>query len=170
MGQRLNERRRTSSCGAKSKAATSAIAEVAIVGLLAAVGLAACGGSSGGSTTTATRQAAASSSSAGSGATASTPATTTASKQATAGQLPDYHPSSIVSKSSGVIVLTSPSTVTTVGAFYKDALAKGGWQVTSSSANAYHAGFTARRAGEGASITVYPNGNGSGTTISTHPQ
>lgn len=151
------------------KAGTNAITQAAVAGVLVAVGLTGCGGSSGGSTTTVTRPAAASSQPATSGPTKSTAARTTASTQAATTPLPDYQPSSIVTKSPGVTVLTSPSGVTTVGVFYKDALAEGGWQVTSASTNAYHASFAARRAGQGVSITVYPNGNGSGMTISTHP-
>jgi hypothetical protein len=64
-------------------------------------------------------------------------------------------------------VLTSPE-VTKVGDFYKEALAKGGWQIRSSSTTAYNASFSAHRTGEGISISVYPRGAGSGISINTH--
>ena len=83
--------------------------------------------------------------------------------------LPDYQPSTVVSKTAASTVLTSPDPVSKIGAFYTDALAKGGWQVMSSSTSAYHARFTASRSHEGASISVYSRGSGSGISISTHP-
>jgi hypothetical protein len=86
-----------------------------------------------------------------------------------ASKLPDYQPSTVVSRSAASTVLTSPDSVQKVGAFYQDALAKGGWHVTSSSMGPYHASFTADRSGEGASISVYPRAGGSGISISTHP-
>jgi hypothetical protein len=67
-------------------------------------------------------------------------------------------------------VLTSPDSVTQVGNFYKDALAKGGWQIRSSTASAYNASFTAHRANEGVSISVYARRAGSGVSIATHPE
>jgi hypothetical protein len=67
-------------------------------------------------------------------------------------------------------VLTSPDSVTQIGNFYKDALAKGGWQIRSSSGSAYNASFSAHRANEGVSISVYPRGAGSGISIATHPE
>jgi hypothetical protein len=86
-----------------------------------------------------------------------------------ASKLPDYQPSTLVSKSAASTVLTSPDPVQKIGAFYADALAKGGWHVTASSMGPYHANFTAYRSGEGASISVYPRAGGSGISISTHP-
>ena len=88
---------------------------------------------------------------------------------AASGNLPDYQPSTVVSKSASSTVLTSPDPVGKIGAFYKNALAQGGWRVTSSSMSAYHASFTAQRSSEGASISVYSRGTGSGISISTHP-
>jgi hypothetical protein len=65
--------------------------------------------------------------------------------------------------------LTSSDSVTHVGNFYKDALAKGGWQITSSSGSAYNASFTAHRANKGVSISVYSRGAASGISITTPP-
>ncbi|WP_300611378.1 hypothetical protein [Trebonia sp.] len=66
-------------------------------------------------------------------------------------------------------MLTSPDSVTKIGDYYKDELAKGGWHVTASTVGASSATFTATRGSEGANISVYPRGSGSGITISTHP-
>jgi hypothetical protein len=84
-------------------------------------------------------------------------------------KLPDYQPSTLVSRSASSTVLASPDPVGKIGAFYKNALAQGGWHVTSFSMSAYHASFTAYRSSEGASISVYARGSGSGISISTHP-
>jgi hypothetical protein len=66
-------------------------------------------------------------------------------------------------------VLTSPDAVTKVAEFYKEALAKGGWHVTSSTIGTYSANFTATRGNEGANVSVYHTGSGSGVSINTHP-
>lgn len=93
-----------------------------------------------------------------------------AATTATSAGLPDYQPSKVVSKTSGSTVLESSDSVRTIGEFYADALAKGGWQVTTSSAGSYHASFTAHRGDEGTSISVYPRLGGSGISISTYPR
>jgi hypothetical protein len=67
-------------------------------------------------------------------------------------------------------VLASPDSVAQVGTFYKDALAKGGWQIRSASSSAYNASFSAHRGNEGVSISVYARAGGSGISIATHPE
>jgi hypothetical protein len=156
---------------------------VAVVTAIVAVGLAACAGQGGApaasptKTVTATTpasqapasQPAASNSAAAtapaSGSTGTSPAANTSGK----GTVPNYEPSTVVSKSAVSAVLTSPDPVSKIGAFYHNALAKGGWHVLSSSSSAYSASFNATLGSEGVSISVYPRGNGSGISISTHP-
>lgn len=133
---------------------------------LVGAGLGACGGSS---TTTVTHTASSSSQPAVSAATSST-ATSAAAGSTKAKAIPDYQPSTVVSKSTYSTVLRSPDAVSKVGAFYKAELATGGWEVRSESSSAYHASFTAHRDHEGVSISVYPSGSGSGISISTHPE
>ena len=82
----------------------------------------------------------------------------------------DYNPSTVVSKHGGSIVLSSPDSVTKIGAYYKGVLAKGGWQVQSATVTAASASFSAHRTGEGVTISVYPQGSGSGISITTYPQ
>ena len=67
-------------------------------------------------------------------------------------------------------MLTSPDSVSKIGEFYRNALAVGGWHVSSSSTSAYHASFAAYRSDEGVSVSVYSRGSGSGISISTHPR
>jgi hypothetical protein len=86
------------------------------------------------------------------------------------GKLPDYQPSTVVSKSMYATVLTSPDPVGEIAAFYQKALGTGGWHVLSTSMGPYHASFTAYLSNEGASISVYSSGRGSGISISTHPR
>jgi hypothetical protein len=149
----------------------------AVAAACAAVGLAACSASGSAPAAPATHSAPAPASqapAAGSPAAASPVASPAADSgtgggTAASGPLPDYQPSTLVSKSASSTVLTSPDAVGKISAFYKDALARGGWHVTSFSMSAYHASFTASRSSEGASISVYSRGNGSGISISTHP-
>jgi hypothetical protein len=93
-----------------------------------------------------------------------------ASTAATSAALPDYQPSKVVSKTSASTVLESSNSVRTIGEFYAGALAKGGWHVISSSVGSYHASYTAYRGDQGASISVYPRGDGSGISVSTYPR
>jgi hypothetical protein len=87
----------------------------------------------------------------------------------TTGKLPDYRPSTVVSDSGTAMVFKSPDSVTKIGAFYRNALANGGWDTTSSSMGSFHASFTAHRAHEGVSISVYPRFGGAGISISRYP-
>jgi len=75
----------------------------------------------------------------------------------------------VVSSTASSTVLDSPETVAKVADFYKEALAKGGWHLTSSTVGAYSATFTATRGSEAANVSVYRTGSGSGISISTHP-
>jgi hypothetical protein len=129
---------------------TSAIAAFAGASLLA-VGVAACGGSSGGS------QAAVATPASGQSSTATS----------SAGTVPDYQPSTVVSKSDYSTVLSSPDSVDKIGAFYRDAVANGGWSVSSSSSSSHHASISGHRDGVWLSVSVYPTGSGSGISIST---
>jgi hypothetical protein len=86
-----------------------------------------------------------------------------------AGKLPDYRPSTVVSDSGSTTVLKSPDSVSKIGAFYRNALASGGWDTTSSSMGSFHASFTAHRAHEGVSISVYPRFGGAGVSVSRYP-
>jgi hypothetical protein len=162
------------SIGSKAGIRTSAAIMAAA---LLAVGLAACGVSSGSAaspTATVTVSAPTSQApAANSPATAPTsPAHDTSAGASTpaAESLPEYQPAAVVSKSSTSTVLSSPDSVTKIGAFYADVLAKDGWQVISSSAGAYHASFTAALGHQGVSISVYPRFGGSGISISTYPR
>jgi hypothetical protein len=161
--------------GTKWTAGTRMFAAAAVAGLLA-VGVAACGGTFGESTGSpaqtaaesapATRAPAAKSSEAKS---ASRANDTSAEATAATERLPDYQPATIISKSSTTTVLKSPDSLTKIGTFYKDALARGGWDTTSSSTGFFHASFTAHRAHEGVSISVYPRFGGSGISVSQYP-
>jgi len=138
------------------KLGTKARISAAVVAAFAAVGLTACAAPGGipAATVTVTQAAPAGQASA-----ADTSAT---------GKLPDYQPSTVVSRSEYSTVLTSPDRVSKIGTFYQNALATGGWQVASNSMGPYHASFTAYRGHEGASISVYSRWGGSGISISTY--
>jgi hypothetical protein len=168
--------------GIRLAAGTRTLASVAAAALLAG-GLAACSVETGGSaaspvkTVTATApasrdtgNAAAASQNNGNSAPASqnngSPAGSSAS---TTEKLPDYRPATVVSESSTTTVLKSPDSVAKVGAFYKSALANGGWDTTSASMGPFHASFTAHRAHEGVSISVYFSLGGAGISVSRYP-
>jgi hypothetical protein len=157
-------------------AGTRTLASVAVAALVAA-GAAACGAADGGSAASSAKTAAASapasqapaaSPSAATQASSASDTSAGASASAT-GKLPDYHPSTVVSDSGTTTVLKSPDSVTKVGAFYRNALSSGGWDTTASSMGSFHASFTAHRAHEGVSISVYPRFGGSGISVSRYP-
>jgi hypothetical protein len=144
----------------------------AVAAAAAAVGLAACSVSGGTPAASVTHTVTAPASQPAAPASPAAPGsggTSAGTDASAAGKLPDYQPSTVVSRSAASTVLTSPDSVQKIGAFYSGALAKGGWHVTSSSMGPYHASFTADRSGEGTSISVYPRAGGSGISISTHP-
>jgi hypothetical protein len=149
----------------------------AVVAALAAVGLAACGAPGGTPaatvTKTVTQAAPADQASAAGDSTAAAPSsgsnsTSSAADTSATRQLPDYQPSTVVSKSEYSTVLTSPDRVSKIGTFYREALDTAGWHVASSSMGPYHESFTAYRGHEGASISVYLRWGGSGISISTY--
>jgi hypothetical protein len=144
-------------------AGTRTLASVAVAGLVAA-GVAACGVTVGGSAASPAKTAAASAPAAS--ANDASAKTTSASPT---GKLPDYRPATVVSDSGTTTVLKSPDSVSKIGAFYQNALASGGWDTTSSSMGSFHASFTAHRAHEGVSISVYPRFGGAGVSISRYP-
>jgi hypothetical protein len=158
-------------------AGTRTLASVAVAGLVAA-GVAACGVTVGGSAASPAKTAAASapaSQAPAANSSAATPAASAndASAKTTSasptGKLPDYRPATVVSDSGTTTVLKSPDSVSKIGAFYQNALASGGWDTTSSSMGSFHASFTAHRAHEGVSISVYPRFGGAGVSISRYP-
>jgi hypothetical protein len=157
-------------------AGTRTLASVAVAAF-AAAGVAACGAAGGGSAAPPAKTAAASapaSHAPAANASAATPASSASGTPARAdasatGRLPDYHPSTVVSDSGTTTVLKSPDSVTKVGAFYQNALSNGGWDTTASSMGSFHASFTAHRAHEGVTISVYPRFGGSGISISRYP-
>jgi len=138
------------------KLGTKARISAAVVAAFAAVGLTACAAPGGipAATVTVTQAAPAGQASA---------AVTSAT-----GKLPDYQPSTVVSRSEYSTVLTSPDRVSKIGTFYQNALATDGWQVASNSMGPYHASFTVYRGHEGASISIYSRWGGSGISISTY--
>jgi len=139
---------------------------VAVAVACAAVGLGACGGqSSPAPAKTVTTTAAASQPPAASSSAAATSAPATGSAT---GTLPEYQPSTVLTKSPGYTLLKSPDSVDKINAFYKNALAQAGWHVISSSTGPYHGSFTVDRGSEGATISVYPVGSASEISVSTH--
>lgn len=138
-----------------------------------ALGLAACGGSGGTTTTSSTQTVTASSTATVSASAPSASGTSSAPAAADrSGEqpIPDYQPSSVVSKSAYATTLTSPDPVSKIGSFYADVLAKDGWQITSKETSDYSASFTAHRSGEGATVSVYSRGSGAGISITTHKE
>jgi hypothetical protein len=154
-------------------AGTRTLASVAVAALVA-TGAAACGVTAGGQAASPAKTAAASapaSQAPTANASASSSAGSTSAKAdaSTTGKLPDYRPATVVSDSGTTTVLKSPDSVTKIGAFYRNALANGGWDTTSASTGFFHASFTAHRAHEGVSISVYPRFGGAGISISRYP-
>jgi hypothetical protein len=154
-------------------AGTRTLASVAVAALVA-TGAAACGVTVGGQAASPAKTAAASAPAsqaptANASAASSTGSTSAKADASTTGKLPDYRPATVVSDSGTTTVLKSPDSVSKIGAFYRDALANGGWDTTSASTGFLHASFTAHRAHDGVSISVYPRFGGAGISISRYP-
>jgi hypothetical protein len=161
--------------GTKWTTGTRIFAAAAVAGLLS-VGVAACGVTFGESAGSPARTAAESTPASHAPAAKSSAAKPKAAAQDTSAEataaterLPDYQPAAVISKSSTTTVLKSSDSLTKIGTFYKDALAKGGWDTTSSSMGFFHASFTAHRSHEGVSISVYPRFGSTGISISRYP-
>lgn len=162
--------------GIRWAAGTRMFASVAVAALVAA-GVAACGGAGGGPAASPAKTVTASAPASQAPAVAPSAATPASSagdgsagaSASTSAKLPDYRPSTVVSDSGSSTVLQSPDSVAKIGSFYRSALASGGWVTTSSSTGSSHASFTAHRAHEGVSISVYPRSGGSGISISRYP-
>lgn len=126
---------------------------VAVVAVVATLGLAACGGSSPPPPAPATTNT----------------APPTASAPGSIASIPFYQPSNVVSQTGGSALLTSPDPVAKVSAFYVDMANSGSWTTVSKSVTPYNGNLTIRRPGEGATISVSPSGPGSTISISTYP-
>jgi hypothetical protein len=97
-----------------------------------------------------------------------------AAPQADAGRLPVYQPSSVLSHTEigpgSTDVLTSPDPVDKVAAFYRDALAQGGWQTTSASGTLpWSQHLMARRDKQGVTIQISNTGSGASISVTTYP-
>ncbi|SEF78642.1 hypothetical protein SAMN04489712_10231 [Thermomonospora echinospora] len=82
--------------------------------------------------------------------------------------VPIYRPSTVVSRVSGATVLTTPDPVEKVGAFYSDAIERGGWQSISKNATDTSVNFTVERPGKGATISISSTGSGTLISLSGH--
>ncbi|HEX9033350.1 MAG TPA: hypothetical protein VF834_16040, partial [Streptosporangiaceae bacterium] len=97
---------------------------------------------------------------------ASTPA---ASSPASSGSLPDYTPSTVVSRAMGHVQLTTPDSVRQVTAFYDRALSQGGWSIISASKTTYSTNITATRGHTGTTLAIASAGSlGTSISISTY--
>ncbi|MBV8347045.1 MAG: hypothetical protein JOZ49_05765 [Mycolicibacterium sp.] len=92
-----------------------------------------------------------------------------ASPPASATEIPEYQPSTVVSKATGSTVLHSPDPIDKVSAFYLDFADKSGWQTVSKSTTPYSTSLTIKKSGKGASISIAPTQGGTVISVSTYP-
>src|SRR5262245_19565818 len=98
-----------------------------------------------------------------------TVASPAASPTTSATDIPEYQPSTVVSKATGSTVLHSPDPIDKVSAFYLDFVNSSGWQTVSKSTTPYSTSLTIKKPGKGASISIAPNQGGTVISISTYP-
>jgi hypothetical protein len=91
------------------------------------------------------------------------------SAPASATDIPEYQPSTVVSKAAGSTVLHSRDPIDKVSAFYLDFVNAGGWQTVSKSTTPYSTSLTIKKPGKGASISIAPTQGGTVISISTYP-
>jgi hypothetical protein len=92
-----------------------------------------------------------------------------ASPPTSATDIPEYQPSTVVSKATGSVVLHSPDPIDKVSAFYLDFVNTSGWQTVSKSTTPYSTSLTIKKSGKGASISIAPTQGGTVISISTYP-
>jgi hypothetical protein len=80
--------------------------------------------------------------------------------------IPYYQPSTLVSQSTGSIVLGTKDSIREVAAFYADVVDTGDWTVVSRAVAPDGAAFTIKKSGKGASIAVGSGIGGWPTAIS----
>jgi hypothetical protein len=137
-----------------------------------AIGVAACGSSGGGASKSdagSAKPASDSASTAAPAPTAAAPAPVSAPKAGTqSASIPEYQPSSVISRSPGHVQLSSPDSVTKVGDFYKQALDRGGWHISSDASSPYSVNLVAQRSSEGATVAIASTGRGASISVSDY--
>lgn len=92
-----------------------------------------------------------------------------ASGEASSEPIPMYPGATVVNRSTGYTLLRSNDSVSTVGSFYVDTLAKEGWQTISKYQGRWSVNVTAKRGHEGVTVQVNPSGSGTDISIATYP-
>ncbi|MER6982225.1 hypothetical protein [Streptomyces carpinensis] len=85
------------------------------------------------------------------------------------GSMPTYPGATVTSNVSGTTMLHSGDTVSKVGAFYVDTLAREGWKTVSKHQGEFSTNIVAKRGREGVTVQVSPTGSGTSITISKYP-
>ncbi|MFD6228687.1 hypothetical protein ACFWFZ_17645 [Streptomyces sp. NPDC060232] len=75
----------------------------------------------------------------------------------------------MTSQVGGSTLLRSDDSVSKVGAFYVDALAREGWTTVSKYQGEYSVNIVAKRGNEGVTVQVSPTGSGTSVSITTYP-
>lgn len=84
------------------------------------------------------------------------------------GSLPEYRPSSVISKATGHVLLTTSASLAQVTAFYEAELSKGGWTIISSAKTTFSTNITARRDHTGTTLAIVATGPTTSISISTY--
>lgn len=93
-----------------------------------------------------------------------------AAEPATVGGIPIYQPSTFSSKNDDTHVHFHTShSISDVNAFYLRILANGGWSVLGHTASSGGASITAKRGGQGVTISIYPAYGGTSVSLSRYP-
>jgi hypothetical protein len=85
------------------------------------------------------------------------------------GAIPTYPGATVTRHSGGTTILHTDDSVTKVGSFYVDALAREGWKTVSKYQGQFSANIVAKRGKEGVTVQVSPTGSGTAITISQYP-
>ncbi|MET9885809.1 hypothetical protein ABZZ20_22250 [Streptomyces sp. NPDC006430] len=104
---------------------------------------------------------------------AQTPTTQASSQSVTpsrtaSGPIPTYPGATVVSHVGGFTLLHTDDSVSKVGSFYVDALARDGWTTVSKYQGEFSVNLMARRDGKGVTVQVSPTGSGTSISITTY--
>ncbi|WP_189313963.1 hypothetical protein [Streptomyces brasiliensis] len=75
----------------------------------------------------------------------------------------------MTSRTDGTTVLHSGDSVSKVGSFYVDTLAREGWKTVSKYQGQFSANIVAKRGKEGVTVQASPTGSGTSISISKYP-
>lgn len=84
-------------------------------------------------------------------------------------EIPTYPGATVVSQTGGTTLLRSNDSVSKVGSFYVDTLAREGWTTVSKYQGEFSTNLVAKRDHNGVTVQVSPTGSGTSISVTKYP-